>query len=440
MGSPRPGRCCSSRRTSRILADSPSWRATAIARLDGMLARVLDEDGVEVEQSPFYHFYFLTGFWDIYRWAREHGIALSPEADTRILQMLHYAAHITLPNGDIPMLGTSVARNIRKSQDTPRYAEMAELDPAFKYVLRAGKEGSPPLETRRLFPSSGQAVLRSGFGTAADFLQQTHVIFDVGPYRTSHSHLDALALQLYSAGRTLLPDSGHFTPEPGPDFDYFNSTRAHNTVLVDDRDQPKGTARAGLSTGQGGWAYQSGVHELYEGVQHRRAVLLLRGDLVLVVDDLTSATPHVYEQIWHLFPQAELRVEGLRVTALDSGSGRAMLTLHQLMPTPGLGLRWRKGSTAPLDGWYSAKFELKVPNYALRYRRKTARALYVTLLASGELAGVPLQGEAKGSTRRMETTVCLPSGAGYRVLINNLTGPGERVTVKELRDSCQVPR
>ena len=422
------------------LGPAPAWRATAITRLDGLLTRVLDEDGVEVEQSPFYHFYFMTGFWEIFRWTRENGIALSPTAESRIRQMLRYATHIVLPDGNVAMLGTSVARNVRKSHDTPRYAEMAELDPAFEYVLRAGQSGTPPAQTYILFPSSGQAVLHSSFGTAADFLQQTHVTFDVGPYRTNHSHLDALALQLYSAGRTLLPDSGHFTPEPGPDFDYFRGTRAHNTVVVDERNQREGPARAGLSTGVGGWAYQSGSHELYDGVLHQRAVLLLRKDLVFVVDDLTSATPHVYEQTWHLLPGAELQVEGLRARAVESGSGRTLLSVHQLLPTPGLGLRWRRGSTAPMDGWYSERFEIKVPNYALRYRRTAARALYVTVLASGELARVPLEGQAQGSTRKLRATVCLSSTEGYRITLEDLTGPQERVTVEELRSSCQVPR
>lgn len=422
------------------LESSSAWRATALSRLDGLLSRVLDADGVEVEQSPFYHFYFLTGYWEIFRWARENGVALSPLAETRIRQMIHYGAFIVLPDGNIPMLGTSVARNVRKSQDTPRYTEMAALDPAFEYVLTAGRSGSPPAETHKLFPSSGQAVLRSGFGTAADFLQQTHVIVDVGPYRTTHSHLDALALQLYASGRTLLPDSGHFTPEPGPDFDYFNGTSAHNTVVVDERNQRVGSARAGLSAGAGGWAYQSGAHELYDGVVHRRAVLLLRRDLVLVVDELSSDSPHVYEQTWHLLPDAELRVEGLRATAVESGSGRPLLTVHQLLPTPGLSLRWRRGATNPLDGWYSERFEIKVPNYALRYRRTSSRSLYVTVLASGELAGVPLQGTAQGSAQTLRSTVCLPSGNGYRVTVNDLTGPSERVTVEELRASCQVPR
>lgn len=407
--------------------DAALWRATALQRLDGMLASVLDEDGVEVEQSPFYHFYFMTGYWEIYRWARENSVTLLGQSEQRVRQMLHYAALITLPDGNVPLIGASVRRNVRKSADTPRYLEMAELDPGLKYVLTAGREGTPPTETRAFFPSSGQAVLRSSFGTAEDFLQQTHVIFDVGPYRTSHSHLDALSVHLYSAGRVLLTDSGLFSYELGPEYDYFHGTRAHNTVVVDGKDQAEGTARAGLSAGEAGWSYQSGEHALYDGVVHRRAVLLLRRDLVLVVDDLTSATPHTYEQMWHLFDGAELRVEGLKVTAL--ADGRPVLALHQARPE-GMTLTQTSGATDPLEGWLSSEYEKKVSTWALRYRRQEARARYVTVLASGELAAVPLEVRASEAAGSLLVELSLPSQEGYRIALEDLMGPGERVQVE----------
>lgn len=407
--------------------DAALWRATALQRLDGMLSSVLDEDGVEVEQSPFYHFYFMTGYWEIYRWARENSVPLLGQSEQRVRQMLRYAAFITLPNGEVPLIGASVRRNVRKSEDTPRYLEMAELDPGLKYVLTAGKAGTPPTETRTLFPSSGQAVLRSSFGTAEDFLQQTHVIFDVGPYRTNHSHLDALSVHLYSAGRVLLTDSGLFSYELGPEYDYFHGTRAHNTVVVDGKDQAEGPARAGLSAGEAGWSYQSGEHALYDGVVHRRAVLLLRRDLVLVVDDLTSATPRTYEQMWHLFAGAELRVEGLKVTAL--ADGRPMLAVHQARPE-GMELLQASGATDPLEGWLSSVYEKKVATWALRYRSQETRARYVTVLASGELAAVPLEVRASEAAGTLLVELYLPSQEGYRIALEDLMGPGERVQVE----------
>ncbi|MBZ4415174.1 alginate lyase family protein [Myxococcus sp. RHSTA-1-4] len=422
---------------------SPEWRATAVARLDVLLEKVLDADGVEVEQSPFYHFYFLTGFWQVYHWAHSQGVPLSANAEQRIRQMLRYATHITLPDGDIPMIGSSVERNIRRSQDTPLYQQMAAMDPGFAWVLSAGTAGTPPPETRVLFPSSGQAVLRSSFGSAKNFKMQTHVIFDVGPYRTLHSHLDALAVQLYSAGRTLLPDSGHFTNEPETDgYDYFRGTRSHNTVVVDGGDQREGTARAGLSTGgpPGSWAYQSGSHALYDGVVHKRAVALLRQDLVLVIDELASDTLHTYDQVWHLPPEADLQVDRLRTRALDSVTGRPLLVIQQVLTASGMTLGVRKGHAAPMEGWHSAKFEQKVPSFTLRYRRTaTKRVQFATLLASGAFAeATSLPALVERTARGYVATVCIPDGRGYRLTLEDLAGPGERAAM-ETMPTCPLP-
>lgn len=415
--------------------ESPEWRATALSRLDGLLEDVLDEDGVEVEQSPFYHFYFLTGFWQLYTWAHAQGIPLSKRAEERTRQMLRYATHIVAPDGDIPMMGSSVARNIRRSQDTPLFQQMAALDPHFAWVLSAGNAGTPPPETRILFPSSGQGVLRSGWGTARNFKMPTHLIFDVGPYRTLHSHLDALSLQLYAAGRTLLPDSGHFTNEPGSeDYDYFRGTRSHNTVVVDGGDQREGTAHPGLSTGgpPGGWAYQSGWHALYDGVTHKRAVALLRQDLVLVIDELASDAPHAYDQTWHLFPQADLQVDRLRVQAQDPVSGKTLLTMHQLLSAASMLTGVRKGHTAPLEGWYSERFEQKQPTFTLRWRKVARRAQFATLLASGAFAEASLNAAVERTARGYVATVCLPDGRGYRLTVVNLAAPGEQAAVESL--------
>ncbi|MFP2932912.1 alginate lyase family protein [Pyxidicoccus sp. 3LG] len=421
---------------------SSEWRATAVSRLDSLLGKALDADGVEVEQSPFYHFYFLVGFWQLYHWAQTNGVAMPASTEPRIRQMLHYATHITLPDGDIPMIGASVERNIRRSQDTPLFQQMAAMDPRFAYVLSAGASGTPPPETRVLFPASGQAVLRSSFATVKNFKMQTHVIFDVGPYRTLHSHLDALAVHLYSAGRTLLPDSGHYTNEPETDgYHYFRGTRAHNTVVVDGLDQREGTARAGLSTGgpPGGWAYQSGWHTLYDGVVHKRAVALLRQDLVLVIDDLSSDTPRTYDQTWNLFPEADLQVDRLRAKALDPVSGKTLLTLQHLLSASSMLVSVRKGHTAQLEGWHSAKFEQKVPSFTLRWRKVSKRTQFATLLASGAFAEAgPLPAQVERTPQGYVATVCIPDGRGFRLTVVDLAGPGERATM-ETMSACPLP-
>ncbi len=221
--------------------------------------------------------------------------------------MLHYATLITLPNGRIPLIGASLSVDVRKIEPDI-YSKLGAQHPEFEYARTGGTSGVAPREKLALFPESELAIFRSAFSRGQRAAAETHVVFKVGPWRTTHSHLDVLGLTYYSAGRSLLPDSGLLRYDAGALHDYFWSTSAHNTVAVDRADQgacaPEVTAHycaihevdsswaaakyvqaGGTRTGPG-WEYQSGAHELYSGVRHARGVLLLSRDVMVVVDDL----------------------------------------------------------------------------------------------------------------------------------------------------------
>jgi hypothetical protein len=61
------------------LPEAPSWQATALDRLSSLMVNFVDVDGVELENSPFYHFYVLSLAYQIDRWSRRYGI-LCPRA------------------------------------------------------------------------------------------------------------------------------------------------------------------------------------------------------------------------------------------------------------------------------------------------------------------------------------------------------------------------
>jgi hypothetical protein len=65
--------------------------------------------------------------------------------------------------------------------------------------------------------------------------------FRCGPaapsFLPAHAHADALSFQLWWQGRPVVVDPGTYTYEPGADRDWFRSTRAHSTVVVDGRNQ-----------------------------------------------------------------------------------------------------------------------------------------------------------------------------------------------------------
>ncbi|MGA9525937.1 MAG: alginate lyase family protein, partial [Myxococcaceae bacterium] len=366
--------------------EASRWRDLALTRYDSLLSDIIGTDGFIIENSAYYQFYVLTQVYQLSQWAQTHGVQLSPQVGPALERMVRFASYIVQPDGHIPMLGASQGLLVRKHQPV-LLARMGAVYPEMAHMLTAGMCGRAPTERLAFFDSAGVAVMRSTFDPELDYQAQTHLVFDTGPYRTDHSHLDALNVILYSAGRTLLTDSGMFTEEPGDEEAYFRSTRAHNTVLVDGLDQRDGHAHPGLSAQGGQWLYQSGSHKLYEGVQHWRAVLLLEKDVVVVLDRLTSEAPHRYEQRWHFQPDLSVQIQGTSAFATEE-SGKRVLQIVQALPDK-LSAATVRGATEPYDGWYSAQYEVRKESTALLYARESTEAHYATLFTSGLNAMVP---------------------------------------------------
>jgi peptidoglycan/xylan/chitin deacetylase (PgdA/CDA1 family) len=406
---------------------SGGWRELAIERLEKVVGKNVAADGVQIEQSPFYHFYVLNFFWQIFHWDLEAGAWGDESFYDTIEGMFRFAIHVTQPDGWIPVIGSSKFYEVKRKA---LQGEMAEYDPVFRYVFTLGREGDKPSETSVLFPESGWAILRSAFNPAETYDQATQLIFDVGPYRTGHSHLDALGVHLYARGRAVLTDSGLYSYEEGPKHDYFFGTRAHNTVVVDGGDQAKGTATAGTFLARDGWSYQSGYHDLYAGVRHRRAVALLGEDLTVVLDRVEprgGSASHRIEQMWHLFPEAEIEVDGLTVAARVPGAPSPSVVIRQLLPD-GCDLQTVKGQADPYRGWYSWEYEVDVQSWELSYGLDGSSGDYATVIATGHLADSEFTATVHDDDGCRVVTVQGPAGAPITLKVCDLAGQGETVT------------
>lgn len=361
------------------LPNSHQWLNTARQRLHQGLIEIVDSDGVLIENSPYYHFYVLEKYWDIYRYSNEFGVKISEQFDSRINKMINYATFILQPDLSVPLLGASLERRINLSG---AYIEMVKLNPNFLYVLTRGEMGKVPSKKVITYPDVGQVIMRSGWYKGEKFWNQTQLIFDIGPYRTNHSDLDALSFSLYGQGEALMPDVGLYTYENGPFRDYFHGSSAHNTVIVDGKSQKEGKPIIGNFTEGEGWAYQSAQHDLYDGVTHQRAITLLGDKYVLIVDNLLSEYQHDYEQVFHLFPDANVETDGLQVTAFDDSKNKSV-TIHQLIQD-GLSVSHSKGETSPPKGLCSMQYEIYVPCSMVSYKQVGKNAQYITLLQVGE--------------------------------------------------------
>jgi len=390
------------------------WRQLALTRLEEMLTNTIDADGVEVENSPFYHVYVLGLVYQIAQWAKQYEPSLASSYAATVQKMLTYAADVTQPNGYLPMLGAT-ATTYMPSQDPVVYGAMAATDPAFDFAFTRGDNGTPPPDGTVLFPISGLFIMRSPLGAVSNLPNQTYVTFNSGTYRTSHSHLDAMGMTMYSNGSTLLPTSGLYTYTEEPYLEYFHGTRSHNTVVVDGKDQAAGSAQAGSHGSANGSTWASGLSGLYAGVTHHRTIVVLRQGLTLVVDDLSSSVAHKYSQTWHMAPGSNVRNSG-QDTYVTNASGQPTLTIRQADPA-GMTVRSLYGATNPIQGWYSNGYGFKQPDWALEDTRAGTKALFTTLLAAGPYAGqasTVVENPIAGGRR---VNVCVGGSVGYSVTI-----------------------
>lgn len=411
------------------LPGSATWRHVGLRRLDVLMGQILDRNGVEVERSPFYHFYVLNFALQLRLWAKENHISLSRIFNRRLQSMLDFATYIVEPNTAIPLLGSSVQFFIDGSASI--YSEAEQADPEFLFAASGGKLGIAPAERVKVFPSSGEAVLRSN-ANDGPYVDNTQVTMNVGPVRIDHSHLDALAVTYFSHGRMLLTDSGLFTYSAGRDYDFFHGTSAHNTVVVDGKDQPQGPVKAGKSVTGAGWAYQSGEHTLYPGVRHARSVIVLRRDLMIVVDQMTSSRPHRYQQLWHLAPFLHVLSDGATTTAYD-WSDHPVLAVTQDAPQASFFDAF--GQVRPMQGWFSSLYGNKAPDHVLEFTNTSRNATFVTAVTSGGLTErrVRLTMTHAGSL----STVNLCVGhLRFVVKVANVVQSGESVTVSTSPGGC----
>jgi peptidoglycan/xylan/chitin deacetylase (PgdA/CDA1 family) len=355
-----------------------TWLQISETRLKSGITDIVDEDGSLIENSPYYHFYALEKIWEISQYSKKHNLSLHEALDPLIQKMVNFGMYILQPDLKVPLIGASLERTLYNNGIE---ADIALTNPTYEFVLTRGENGIPPPATSINFASAGQTILRSAWGDHKSFTTQTQVVMNVGEYRSDHNHYDALGINLYGNGTTLLTDAGLYTYDEGKYLDYFKGTRAHNTVVVDGKTQEGGKVYQGTFYQGDGYSFQTAAHTLYEGVTHNRAVVLVGKNLVLIVDQLTSKEEHSYEQMFHLAPETQLVIDGLTVTGKRDNLNQ-IVSIHQL-ENDSIKLKTALDQKEPLDGICSIEYGKTVPCYSIAYSKYAKSTRYVTLIEIG---------------------------------------------------------
>ncbi len=334
--------------------DAEKWRETAIETLYAELNRQVYPDGAQFELTTGYHHVALHNFLLLYRLAKLNNVPVPADYAERLKRMYYCDIFLAEPDWRTPAFNDGgrayVLGYLREARE-----ELYPDDPLIAWAATLGAEGKPPAETSHLFPYAGWMVMRSAWLDP----DARYLCFEAGPYGYGHQHEDKLNIVVYGYGREHITDPGNYNYDSSPWRRYVLSTRAHNTIRIDGRDQNRRGLRelyvtrgpltdiewlSGPKLDYGAGIYRSGYGPKREvKVIHCRQVVFIKPDAFLVLDTLLGEGEHKIEALFH-FDHDEAAAEGLTARTIDPDTSNCLIAADG---PDGLALAIVKGQTEP---------------------------------------------------------------------------------------------
>ena len=383
------------------------WAQAAAERYLASYEAAMQPDGSHWELATMYEFGVLKDTLKYVNMLEDGGHPVPPRFYELLGPQADYQAWAMTPDGknlpagdsdpdvDIRDVGADVARDLKR--------------PEALYLFTDGAQGTAPAgPPSRFFGYAGNLF---GFDRLPRPTQKYW--FDAGPYGVSHQHADKLALTVWHR-RPLLVDPGRYTYsfDGGWYPDYFVHTRGHNAVSIDGGTQPIYPAwRERYRIRENLVAHDlvvdeplgDGHHDTVVTVAddhdaavartvmpfadkfrdgtsipgqavHERAVHYERGKFWLVVDRVFTDRPRKVEAFWHLHPDVEtaaINPSGALITR-DAGASTGNLAVFPVAGRDDLsnGTLVRGQEKPVIQGWYSPKYNTKVPAFAATYEAR----------------------------------------------------------------------
>ncbi len=394
------------------------WRARAVQILVAECERQILTDGVYFEQSTCYQRYTAEIYLHFLILAARNGIDVPSKVATRVQQLVDFLIAVRRPDGSMPQIGDAdggwLLSMVPRAADDfrgiwsvagaffgrPDYTWAAGgvtpelfwlLGPTGAKVFDALPAAPPQTALSQVFPDGGYVVMRSGWE-----LDAHQLIFDVGPLGCpisgGHGHADLLSVQCAAFGEPFLVDAGTYCY--GGDSgsrDYFRSTHAHSTVIVDGEPQaipagpfqwrarPGARLRRWLTTPDADFADadHSAYLRLGHGLVHRRRVVFVRDGYWVLMDDLEGSGEH-HVVLQFQFAPVDLDVDPTLWARAHGRRGRGLF-LRPFTAVP-LSASVHEGDPAPMRGWVSSVYGQHAPAPVLVYSTVTSLPLRVMTL------------------------------------------------------------
>ncbi len=440
--------------------ESSGWRSLGYRRFTHEVRYQFDHHGVHIERTPVYHLVAAIACLQAYQLAVLNGIPQPPYVLPILERSAEFLMEMTKPDMSLPMIGDAdrVSFAERKADRSPYEGMNLTCDPVDLNELRAffatmarltGREdfrffatnrrlGSAPRQRCFALPDPGYYVFRSGWTGDDTYFLVTGTAVERGS-NSAHSHRDAGHLELQVEGEDVLVDSGRYlygNCDWKDWWQYFASTRAHNTVQVDDHRMGSVPDTADEIRCLRTFCHEfrsapdldlvemshNGYSFMPEPVFHRRRVLHLKPAVWLVDDMLTGIGEHSYRLYFNFAPgRLHPRQGGL---SYGYEGKRVRLRCSPIL-AEGLSSRVFCGSDDPKAGWISYAYSVKQPIHQLVYERRGIPPVrFITALTVEDGSSV----EMDGPVDQPEVALRVRSGAQTRRVRLGL----ENISVEEL--------
>ncbi len=306
---------------------SELWHKQGKTILKQEILKQLYPDGSYIQHSMNYHRLMLQGIlWSLIL-SEINEDAFGQEVHQRVESSLEFLYEMVDPNqGYVPIYGANDGALIipLNTCDYRDYRPVIQLGYTFFKEKSAYDKGLwdedilwllGPKEQPGIIPTQrgNKQYSHGGYYTLGS--SDSWAMIRCHSFKDRPSHADMLHFDLWWKGLNILRDAGTYMYNcDQPWQNYFGSTKAHNTVVVDEQSQMR-------KSGHFMWfdwvkseleqyhvfpesraVYFQGCHHGYaaKGIIHRRSVAHFDQKTWIVVDDLLGVGEHHVELNWHL--------------------------------------------------------------------------------------------------------------------------------------------
>jgi hypothetical protein len=350
-----------------------TWQKNAVDRLSKCAEIQILEDGVHWEHSPMYHNEVFHCLLNVNLLTKRSKIELNEQLIQKTKNMAYANLHWQKPNYHQPLLGDSDNTDTRVLLTLATYVfedsmlksrAYKKLD--FENYLILGKNIAEDFKNiKPKNPSflsyyqqnSGDFYMRTSWNEDA-----TYTSLHLKKLAMGHAHDDLLSFTLFANSRDYLVDNGRFTYVDNEFRKLLKSSKAHNTLGVDNlpnsilkgawgsdyQVRSENIYTKSTSTFDYGEATNKGYKRLKDPVDVTRRMLYLKRDIWLLFDSFSAKESHIYSQYFN-FPNDKVKINEFEIeTTYDEKN-------LKIQPIKEIEIKIN-------TSWYSPEYNLKLPS------------------------------------------------------------------------------